>query len=483
MRLKSCLQVLSACLIVDANAFYPYGSDVKSTHSNHIARRHHSFSGPQVKSLSSKASTWEIKRLPRRASRRASTYHVIVGDAPSMSNSAAIDQDGDDYSYFATVKLGSQAQEMWMLLDTGGTDTWVFSSDCTAEACTRHNTFGEQASKTLSVSSTRWNVGYGTGAVSGSLGTDTLSIAGLNLNMTFGLATNASNNFLDYPIDGILGLGRSMDGTFGTPTFMDVVAREKLLKSNILGFSLSRASDGTRDGEITFGNVDKTKFIGNITYTSTQGTSNQWTIPLDDASVDGTACNFFNRSAIIDTGTSYILIPPEDAKDIHALIPGSSQSGENFVIPCSSNSTLRLFFSGTGYTISPKDYVGSKIAGSECASNIIGHTTFGDKEWLVGDVFLKNVYAVFDYDHNQVGFAGRDASSPPIFIPSSATHLPDKSQQNITSTSRSAITGTGIIEQLTSDAPFSHCTGLWPAFAVLFWLYWFCGLPCFITWI
>ncbi|RJE16672.1 aspartic-type endopeptidase CTSD, partial [Aspergillus sclerotialis] len=90
---------------------------------------------------------------------------------------------------------------------------------------------------------------YGTGTVSGVLGNDTLSIAGLDVPMSFGLASEASDALTSFPMDGILGLSRTNDTGFGTPTFMDVVAENNVLKSNIVGFSLSRASDGAKDGE------------------------------------------------------------------------------------------------------------------------------------------------------------------------------------------------------------------------------------------
>ena len=331
-----------------------------------------------------------------------------------MSNSLAIDQDGRDYSYFSGINLGSKDKEMWMLLDTGGANTWVFGSDCSSPACDRHNTFGSSDSTSLTVSTNAWEVGYGTGTVNGALASDKVSFAGFNLQLTFGLASSASDDFLNYPIDGILGLGRPGTSGIATSIVTDSIIKAKYLKSNIVAFSLQRHSDNATDGEITFGDVDKTKFIGSISYTNTANGSSRWEIPLDDASVDGKSCNFKNKTAIVDTGTSFILLPPDDASALHRLIPGSSPSGEEFIVPCSSTARVQFTFSGITYSISPKDYVGTSVNSSpNCLSNIVGHQPFGPDVWLLGDVFLKNVYSVFDYDNNRIGFAGRDASSPP----------------------------------------------------------------------
>ena len=100
-----------------------------------------------------------------------------------------------------------------------------------------------------------------------------------------------------------------------------------------------------------------------------------------------------------------MLLPPADAEELHSRIPGAQEDSESYNIPCSSKTPIQLKFSDVLYNISPADYVGSPIKGgsSMCTSNIVGRKVFEDDQWLVGDVFLKNVYSVFDFDGERIG--------------------------------------------------------------------------------
>ncbi|KAL2809980.1 aspartic peptidase domain-containing protein [Aspergillus granulosus] len=353
--------------------------------------------------------------------RRDNIYKVVLADKPTSPNTVALHQDGLDYSYFATVNIGTPGQPVWMMLDTGGANTWVFGEDCTAKPCKMHNTFGEDSSSTVKTTTDTFEVGYGSGKVSGILVTDHLAIAGINVEMMFGLAREATDDFINYPIDGILGLGRSNDTSMGRPPFMDVVAKQADLEKNIVSFHLSRSADGARDGTVTFGGVDTTKFTGDIAYTDVANSSIHWTIPLDDASVNGEDLGFKDKFAIIDTGTSYSLLPPKDAAAVHALIPDSKQiSDENYILPCDSTAEVEFVFSGKRYSMSPRDYIGAHLEDSDkCISTIIAQAVFGDDVWILGDTFLKNVYAVFDFDHDRIGFA--ELTRPPTIHTTTTT--------------------------------------------------------------
>lgn len=323
---------------------------------------------------------------------------------PTMSDSMAIHNDGNDYSYFSVVTFGSEGQKMWMLLDTGAANTWVMSSDCKTKACQIHNTFGSEDSNTLTVTDADWDVTYGTGSVSGVVVQDSMSFAGFDLSLEFGSATITSDDFLNYPMDGILGLGLSKPNAH-ISTVMKAMADEKFLDKNIVGINLQRNSDGAKDGQITFGAIDESKFSGEVTYTDIIPNNYKWEIPIDDAIVDGTPAKFKGKSALVDTGTSFMLLPREDAKLLHSLIPDAVEDGkENFKVPCSTTTSVEISISGTKYTISHKDYVGrADHTGKMCSSSIAGHQPFGEDQWLLGVVFLKNVYSIFDFDKERIG--------------------------------------------------------------------------------
>jgi cathepsin D len=154
--------------------------------------------------------------------------------------------------------------------------------------------------------------------------------------------------------------------------------------------------------------------------------------------VNDQACNFTGKSATIDTGTTYILIPPADAATLFALIPGSTQTGENYIIPCDSTVTLEFEFSGIKYSIEPDDYIGATSTGG-CVSTIVGHQSSGADTWLVGDVFLKNVYTVFDFDNVQVGFGSRAVNST-------------SGNGTYTTTSATATSSTGVVTEGSASA-------------------------------
>ncbi|KAJ5938782.1 Aspartic-type endopeptidase ctsD [Penicillium verhagenii] len=459
MRLSPCLVL--AGLSMGVNAFYPFEIKLDSPASvstlETLQRRFLPWTlqpdDSTKDNTDAKPLTLSITKLPVR---RDDSYTIVEANTPTLPNSAPLDQNGNDYSYFSMVEVGSQKEQMWLALDTGSPSTWVFGSDCTDSVCTRHNTFDTDNSTSYTSNSSSITVGYGSGTIKGGLGQDKLSIADMDVTLTFGQATSATSAFANYPIDGILGLGRSGTAGWTIPSFMDAVAQAGYLSSNIVGFSLSRAADDARTGEVNFGRLDTTKFNGNISYTATD--SDIWSIPLGDAYVNGKACGFSGKSATIDTGTTYILIPPADAATLFAKVPGSVKSGDNYIIPCNSTTSIEFEFSGIKYSISPEDYIGGSSTDG-CASTIVGYQSSGVDHWLVGDVFLKNVYSVFDFDNAQIGFGTLDNATATgngtYKVPSSVTTIAGSAATGKSTATAAAAASTTSMTSLNSGSHFS----------------------------
>jgi len=209
------------------------------------------------------------------------------------------------------------------------------------------------------------------------------------------------------PFDGLMGLAQSGLSEQHTATPVESLAAQGLIEP-IVAYKISRLEDGTNDGEITFGSANRHKInpaaIVTVPNVSQQG---YWEAAMDAVTVDGQSVGLQGRTAILDTGTTVIIAPLPDAEAVHQRIIGSGPDGHGgFTVPCTFNQSVALTFAGMVFDIDSRDIVTQHVNATDCVSGISG-TGFGtsDTEWLVGDVFLKNVYFITDQNPNQISLA------------------------------------------------------------------------------
>ena len=195
----------------------------------------------------------------------------------------------------------------------------------------------------------------------------------------------------------------------GVPTPPEALASAGLIQDAIVSYKIPRLADGLNDGQVTFGGLDDTKFDAN-TLTTVENVSPDgfWEADLDGATMDGTDLGFKGRTAILDTGTTLMIVPDDDALAIHQQIDGAAQDQVNgFLVPCNTAQTLSLAFGGTSFDIDSRDLAFAELGDGAgmCVSGIQAGTVGGANEWLVGDTFLKNAYFSTDVTKNQLSLA------------------------------------------------------------------------------
>jgi len=342
---------------------------------------------------------------------------VTPGNPPTDKNSLALDILSDDVGFTTNVQIGTPPRNFSILMDSGSADFWVGAEGCQSSSvkgtdCGNHTFLGNQSSTSFVDTNQPFSVTYGSGQVSGSIIQDDLAIAGLKLPAhTFGIALQESNDFTGLKIDGLMGLAKSTLSNQGTPTPVESLAKAGLIKEALTSYKISRVSDEANDGEITFGSLDKTKFDQNTLVTiANLNADGFWEGAVDSATVNGQDLGFRNRSAILDTGTSLMMVPANDAETIHKAIPGAKSDNQGgFTIPCTTNASLAISFGGQSFAIKSEDLLFKPVNPNDltgdCVSGISSGDIGGPTVWLTGDVFLKNVYLSTNVNRNTIQLA------------------------------------------------------------------------------
>jgi cathepsin D len=178
--------------------------------------------------------------------------------------------------------LGTPAQKINVLFDTGSNYFWLPGSGCITN-CTGHNIFRSTKSSSYFSLNIPFSMSYvAAQIVSGVQAIDNVNIGGLMVyDQIFGEATRAAQIF-----DGIFGLQYTYHRNVPSP--MLNIIQEGALQKNLFGFWLNPDVGG----EISIGSTNTNRYNPNHVNWANILTPGRWSLPLHSATFGGTALSF-----------------------------------------------------------------------------------------------------------------------------------------------------------------------------------------------
>uniref|UniRef100_A0A8V5G6R5 pepsin A n=1 Tax=Melopsittacus undulatus TaxID=13146 RepID=A0A8V5G6R5_MELUD len=298
-------------------------------------------------------------------------------------------------SYYGTISIGTPPQDFTVIFDTGSSNLWVPSVYCSSQPCSNHNLFNPAESSTFVSTNDSVYIAYGTGSMSGVLGYDTVRVADIDVyHQIFGLSETEPGDFFYYtPFDGILGLAfPSLASSGATPVF-DNMMSEGLVAKDLFSVYLSKNEES--GSFVLFGGIDPYYVRNGITWIPLSAET-YWQITMDSVSINSMAVACSNGcQAIVDTGTSLLAMPSTALAQIE----------------CSSQGSLPAIVfhingePGAGNPHPAPCCVLQRDGSCSLGFQSVGVPTESGELWILGDVFIREYYVIFNRATNSVGLS------------------------------------------------------------------------------
>ncbi|KAF8691596.1 Eukaryotic aspartyl protease, partial [Rhizoctonia solani] len=315
----------------------------------------------------------------------------IMGNIPGNIRVAAFDRDPvnldhddgmtivqandiqNDTEYACPVTIGTPGVTLTLDFDTGSSDFWVWSSEfrATRAQLEGHKVYDPHRSKTAeSLPGATWKISYGDGShASGDVVMDTIIIGDITIKQqAVEVARQLSDEFLRGGSDGLLGLAFPKLNTVQPhqqKTPMQNMVEQGLVKDPIFTVKLDKHDSR---GFYTFGYINEH-----------------------------------------DTGTTLILLDDDTIERLYSQIPGAKLDRHigGYVFPTHARIPELAFCVGRWLFTIPGGDLAFSDAGNGMSYGAI-QSRGQNKQDILGDVFLKHVYVVFDQGKTpRVGVAQR----------------------------------------------------------------------------
>lgn len=329
-----------------------------------------------------------------------------------INGNTVLVHDYQNAQYYGEISLGTPEQKFEVVFDTGSSNLWVPSSKCSSWSCKLHSKYDSSKSSTYQSNGTSFDIHYGSGSVSGFLSQDTLTFGSDKIpSLTFAEVTKESGlSFMLSKFDGIFGLGWPSISVDGVEPPLQQMMDMGLLDRAMFSFSLGDMSG--QDGELMLGGYNTKRFSGSISWIPLNAET-YWQVAFGGFHYNGELITTTKR-AILDTGTSLLAGPTDEVKPLLSAM-GATQVMpfvQEYKVDCNNMNNLPDITFDLGnkhFTLQPLDYILMTISKGQkmCLVGIMPFQMPSGQEplWILGDVFLRKYYSIFDIDNQRVGLA------------------------------------------------------------------------------
>jgi len=359
----------------------------------------------RVKSVREEARAKGIKLPPRRDS-----YSKMLGDDGGVVQNVPIN-NYEDAQYYGNIELGTPVQTFAVVFDTGSANLWVPSSEC--KNCGLKPKYDHSKSSTYVANGSTFAIQYGSGPVSGFYSYDNLGWAQSSIvKQEFAEVTDVTGLGVGWEagkFDGILGMAFQSIAVDNIITPFQQLWNQSLIPENIFSFYLT--SDQTKIGELTLGGSDPAHYTPPLQWVNLTSAT-YWETSLGYVRLGSSSTNYASTTRVVlDTGTSTLAGPVADVQKIaNALGATPVVPGEEYAILCEKARSLPPLNIQIGpyvFTINAPDYLIEEAGDPLCVLGILGLDIPppAGPLWIMGDVFIRQFYTVFDYGNQRLGFA------------------------------------------------------------------------------
>lgn len=233
-------------------------------------------------------------------------------------------------------------------------------------------------------------------------------------NQTFGVGYQS-----EYLKNGIMGAGPNLrDWESPYPLLIDSLAQQG--KTNSRAFSVDLRGVENARGAVIFGGIDKKKFKGTlkklpvIPAAQSPDGYNRWWVKLDGINidrVDGTnhVVTTQSQSVFLDTGATLSYLPPDVVTEIaNGFDTEYDAESDLYFVDCGvteQDKSVNFEFGETTIQVPYKDFIWQIYDSEYCA---LGLRAAPDLMYILGDSFLRGVYAVMDMDNRNIWIANNE---------------------------------------------------------------------------